>query len=164
MYDLQILPTNLTPDLKALIGNGTCVVLSDGMGLFPQMNSGGHCRVYAAISAYAKILNDEPWPEAGGRKRWLLNVYAGWDEKFQELITASEEETATPRRIFGFDPAFKWEVPSEITGVTIIGEYLSYVHLHSDVCHRNMNLLFTQYRRCSTCYGSCRRRGQSCPS
>ena len=78
------------------------------------------------------------------------------DEKFQELITASEEETATPRRIFGFDPAFKWEVPSEITSVTIIGEYLSYVHLHSDVCHRNMNLLFTQYRRCSTCYGSCR--------
>lgn len=127
MYDLQILPSNLTPELKALIGNGTCVVLSDGMALFPQMNSGGHCRVYAAVSAYAKTQNEELWPEAGARRKWLLNVYSGWDEKFKELIMTSEEETATPRRIFAFDPAFKWEGLSEITGATVIGECLCYV-------------------------------------
>lgn len=122
MYDFQISPSNLTPSLKALIGNGTCIVLSDGKGLFPQMNSGGRCRVYAAISAHAKISNEEPWPEAGQRRQWLIKLYEDWDERYKELIMAADEETATPRRIYAFDPEFQWH-SSETTGVTIIGEY-----------------------------------------
>ena len=122
MYDLQISPYNLTPSLKALIGNGTCIALDDGKGLFPQMNSGGRCRVYAAISAHAIISNEEPWPEAGKRRQWLIKLCEDWDERYKELIMASDEETATPRRIYAFDPAFKW-TGSETTGVTIIGEY-----------------------------------------
>ncbi|KJA20878.1 hypothetical protein HYPSUDRAFT_68197 [Hypholoma sublateritium FD-334 SS-4] len=121
MYDLQIAPANLTPSLKALIGNGTCVVLSDGKGLFPQMNSGGHCRVYAAISAHAEIPHEEPWPEVGQRRQWLLSLYEGWDEQYSALIMAAEEETATPRRIYAFNPSFTWD-SGETTGVTIIGD------------------------------------------
>ncbi|KJA22818.1 hypothetical protein HYPSUDRAFT_40598 [Hypholoma sublateritium FD-334 SS-4] len=121
MYDLQISPSNLTSSLKTLIGNGTCIVLSDGKGLFPQMNSGGRCRVYAAISAHAKISNEEPWPEAGQRRQWLIKLYEDWDERYKELIMAADEETAAPRRIYAFDPESKWDA-SGATGVTIIGD------------------------------------------
>lgn len=117
MYDLQIVPADHTPDLASFIGKGTCMILQDGKGLIPQMNSGGRCRVYAAVYSTDDTRMDLP---TNGKKEVIKQMYTGWDERCADLIMASQEESIVARRIYAYSPDLTWT--SDLSGVTIIGE------------------------------------------
>jgi len=49
MYDLTIPARNMTDELKSFVGAGSWFILNEGQGILPQMDSGGQCKVYAAL-------------------------------------------------------------------------------------------------------------------
>lgn len=104
MYDLQIPAENVTSELQAFIGKGTCMILQDQKGLIPQMNSGGKCRAYAAVfdSNDGDDRRGGKLPESG-KKEWVRDLYAGWDERCGQLVDAAEEESIVERKIWAFD-------------------------------------------------------------
>lgn len=120
MYDLSIPAANMTPELKEFTGAGSAFVLNEGLGLLPQMNSGGRCKVYASLQKPVEWVDQNPLPESGKRE-WIAQFYKGWCRGLAEkLIMAAEEETAVARRIYGFAATLEWD--SDLTGVTVMGE------------------------------------------
>lgn len=126
MYDLQIAAADLSPELRAFVGKGTCMILEGGKGLIPQMNSGGKCRVYATVYDLSGSGLGDTLP-AVGKKEWICGLYDGWDARCHALIRAADEETIVERKIVAVNQDLAWE--SELSGVTIIGES-SFLRLH----------------------------------
>jgi 2-polyprenyl-6-methoxyphenol hydroxylase-like FAD-dependent oxidoreductase len=120
MYDLTIPAGNMTPELHDFVGPGSCFVLNEGLGLLPQMNSGGRCKVYASLQRPIEWIELNPLPEKGKRE-WLCDFYAGWcDGLAEKLIMAADEDTVVARRIYGFSVDLEWQ--TDLTGVTLMGE------------------------------------------
>jgi 2-polyprenyl-6-methoxyphenol hydroxylase-like FAD-dependent oxidoreductase len=126
MYDLSVPVERMTPELRSFVGSGSCFILNEGSAILPQMNSGGRCKVYAAVQRPAEWIDAHPLPEEGKRK-WIAGMYAGWcDALAEKLIMAADEETVVARRIYGFQPGLKWD--SDLSGATVIGKQ-SRLHL-----------------------------------
>ena len=125
MFDLQIPAERMTPELRAFVGSGTCMVLDGQKGLIPQMNAGGKCRAYAAMYNAEAQAAEELLPEKGA-KAWVRTLYDDWDSRCRDLVEACDEETIVERKIMAVDRDLTWT--SDLTGVTIIGMY-SYKHI-----------------------------------
>ena len=96
------------------------MILSENKGILPQMNSGGKCRVYAALKCSESWLNENPLPE-DGRREGIRKLFEGWCQgDVEDMIMASEEDAVVPRKIYMHHPETRWE--SEMTGLTVIGE------------------------------------------
>jgi hypothetical protein len=122
MYDLSIPAQSMTPELRDFVGSGSCFILNEGQGLLPQMNSGGRCKVYAALKRPIDWVDKHSLPD-GEKRKWIAELFRGWCDGFAEkLIMAAEEDSVVARRIYGFQPDLKWE--SGLTGVTVIGKRL----------------------------------------
>jgi len=119
MYDMMIPAENMTSRLRDYVGNGAAMILDDGKGLLPQMNSGGRCKVYPGFKCPENWLDENPLPESGKRE-WIAKMYEGWYELNREIIMACDEDTIVARKIWKFDPDLKWD--TDKTGVTVIGE------------------------------------------
>lgn len=122
MYDLSIPAQSMTPELRDFIGSGSCFILNEGQGLLPQMNSGGRCKVYAALKRPIDWVDKHPLPD-GEKRKWIAGMFCEWcDGLAEKLIMAAEEDSVVARRIYGFQPDLKWE--SGLTGITVIGKRL----------------------------------------
>ncbi|EIW70791.1 hypothetical protein TREMEDRAFT_38404 [Tremella mesenterica DSM 1558] len=122
MYDLLISPPNLTPTLSKFVGQGAALILHEGKCVLPQMNSGGRCKIYAALRVGEKWLDEYPLP-AEGKKEAVARLFPedeGWTGKARELIEAADEDSVVSRRIYGYPPGLKWK--TDLTGVTVIGD------------------------------------------
>ncbi|WWC61707.1 uncharacterized protein I303_104292 [Kwoniella dejecticola CBS 10117] len=119
MYELEILPSNLTPALEQYIGKGALIVLDDGKALMPQMNSGRKCKIYLALKVPFDWQKENPLPDTNKRE-WLVNLFNGWLPQAKEIIMASQEDSIGQRKIYQFDPELTWD--TDKTGVTIMGD------------------------------------------
>lgn len=106
MYELTISPNNLTPGLKAYVGQGSLSALDEGMTVLPQMNCGGLCKVYTGLNCPENWTDESPLPDEGKRE-WLADFFHGWHEQVRDIIMASEEDNVVTRRIWQFDPDLK---------------------------------------------------------
>lgn len=95
-------------------------MLEEGQGLIAQMNSGGKGKVYAAFKVEEGAA-DELVVGSGSKLQALAEKYGGWDPIAREAIMACEEDSVRLWKIYNFSPDISWE--TELTGVTIIGEY-----------------------------------------
>ncbi|WWC70379.1 uncharacterized protein I206_104329 [Kwoniella pini CBS 10737] len=119
MYELEILPSNLTSSLETYIGKGALMILDEGKALMPQMNSGKKCKIYLALKVPFNWQKENPLPEKGKRE-WLVNLFEGWLPQAKEIIMASEETSINQRKIYQFDPELTWN--TDKTGVTVMGD------------------------------------------
>lgn len=126
MFDLSIPSANMTPALHKFVGLGSSLILEEGTVVLPQMNSKGKCRVYLGMKVSEAWLDENPLPDAG-RREWLDGFVSGWcGGQVRDLIMASEEEHIASRRIFAYDPKFRWK--SDKSGVTVMGEFYFVSH------------------------------------
>lgn len=120
MYDLTVPASNMTPTLREFVGAGGLMILEDGRCVMPQSNGRGKCKVYAGLRVPEDWLEEHPLPETGKRE-YVNSFYPGWCEGLvEQIVMAATEEDVTVRKIFEYDPKFRWS--TDLTGVTIIGK------------------------------------------
>jgi 2-polyprenyl-6-methoxyphenol hydroxylase-like FAD-dependent oxidoreductase len=136
MFDMTIPAESMVPELQRIVGPGATLILGTASstptttkttdiqhpaqgGVLPQMNSGGKCRVYAALKVEQDWLDKNPLPDTGKRE-FIASFFPGWDQA-NRLILASDADEVIPRRIYQSDPDLKWD--TDLTGVTVVGEH-----------------------------------------
>jgi len=106
------------PDIAALVGTGHLFANDgDGRAIVAQRNSNDRIRCYLALRTGADWAGLDPDDEAGTR-RYLLDVYAGWDERFRPLITDTDGGYVA-RPINVLPAPLTWP---HVPGVTLVGD------------------------------------------
>jgi hypothetical protein len=103
MYDMLIPSGGLTSAMKAYFGDGCAFVLDDHKVLFPQMNSGGICKVYAPLRWPENYVGDNQLPEKG-KTQCVARMFDKWKEINREIIVVCDEVSVMPRKMSAFDP------------------------------------------------------------
>ncbi|MEU1130008.1 NAD(P)/FAD-dependent oxidoreductase [Streptomyces sp. NPDC005900] len=108
------------PRLAGLTGDGTLMALADRQGLIAQRNSGGHIRVYVALSA------DEDWHRRAGLdltdstavRDALLARFAGWSPELLGFITDTDTGYVH-RPLYALPVPHTWPTTP---GLTLLGD------------------------------------------
>ena len=123
------------PATAALVGRGSMFALSDEKGLITHRDGDGRITVYGAFTAPEQWMtaNGIDVHNTGAIKQYLLDTFAGWDNRLRALIAESDAEFI-PRAIYALPVGHRWE---RVPGVTLLGDA---AHLMSPFAGEGANL------------------------
>ncbi|KAF8937146.1 hypothetical protein EDD21DRAFT_420486 [Dissophora ornata] len=108
------------PEVLEVIGRGGCMIVSDGKLMGAGSLADKSVRIYAGIpieeDQFSETNTIFSKPEQG--RRYLLDRYADWDDKFKALIRHCDD-LIIPRPIYALPVPHVWESKS---GLTLVGD------------------------------------------
>jgi 2-polyprenyl-6-methoxyphenol hydroxylase-like FAD-dependent oxidoreductase len=112
-------PAEDAPGLNTLANGGNVAVIEDKKAFFLHTKGNGHLSYYVSFRPSASWLTSPPldFQDTTAVAAFLREMLAGWDEKFHELLSATNEYRGFPLRAFVLDEP--WEARGN---VTIIGD------------------------------------------